>query len=553
MKHGTEILRLLFVATLCATVGCTTSDDILDKIDEAERIAEQKPEEALSIMRSIERRKIRGDKDFARYALVFSEAGYYNRTTCDNDSLVAPMAEYFRESNDHTQRARAMYQHAMVMYAAGKMPEAMHSLMLAEESCHEIDNPRLEGLVHRNKAYIYSDGYLFKNAYKSHKQSRECFERANLTEHSAYAALDMGTTLLHTRKYNEAEPLLIEAHDYATASDNHWLLCEVLHRLCELYAQVEQIDKCEHCLDEFEAYDCLLQDFGHYYCIKAICTAYRGDEAEAHRLIAYAEQQDDAIVEEVEYARYVVYRTFDDTANALMWHELNKHSQDSAMLEVLEQPILNVQVELLQRKLDSERRERELRHQRNIMSFSAIGVLLLLVISYIWYRMRRKNRDIAQYVETIKELQLANRNLPDEMNASIGALYRDRFSELNELCDIYYDHSGSSRQKTLVYDKLRSTITAIKNDKARLTDIEEAVNRYRGNIMKELKTALPKLSERDMRVAIYSFAGFSNRAIALFIDSDPITVSKLKYNLKYKIKKMEVENGDKFISALSEK
>lgn len=167
--------------------------------------------------------------------------------------------------------------------------------------------------------------------------------------------------------------------------------------------------------------------------------------------------------------------------------------------------------------------------------------------------MRRKNRDIAQYVETIKELQLANRNLPDEMNASIGALYRDRFSELNELCDIYYDHSGSSRQKTLVYDKLSQTITSIKNDRERLDNMEEAVNRYRHNLMAQLREQMPKLSERDMRIALYSFAGFSNRAIALFIDSDPITVSKMKYNLKQKIKRAETDSQEMLCAALSEK
>ena len=83
--------------------------------------------------------------------------------------------------------------------------------------------------------------------------------------------------------------------------------------------------------------------------------------------------------------------------------------------------------------------------------------------------------------------------------------------------------------------------------------MESAVNRYRNNIMSKLREQMPKLSERDVRIALYSFAGFSNRAIALFIDSDPINVSKMKYNLKQKIKKSELNDAETFIAALSER
>lgn len=552
MKLSQPISFLLIIGVTLLGYACSTDDAILEEIDRAESIAEQSPKEALRIMHSINRDDIRGDKDFARYALVYSEAAYYNRIVSDNDSLAAPMVEYYLESDNHAERARALYQHALIMQAAGKMPEAMHSLLLAEESCHKINNPRLEGLIHRTKASIYSDGYLFRNAYESHSTSNECFKRANLAEHSAYAMLDMGSTLINSRRYEEAEPLLIEVRDYAIEQQNKWLLCEVLHNLAELYTQVEDYDKCEATISLFDIHDCLLNGKAFYYSVKAICAANRHDEKAAYENIAIARSYDE-LSERVEYASYAVYRAFDDTLNALSLHEINKHRQDSTVLRALEQPILNVQVELLQQNLDSERRERSLIRQRNIMIYVGIAILIVVAILYIWYRMRRKNRDIAQYVETIKELQLANRNLPDEMNASIGALYRDRFSELNELCDIFYDHSGSSRQKTLVYDKLSQTITSIKNDKERLDNMEEAVNRYRHNLMAELREQMPKLSERDMRIALYSFAGFSNRAIALFIDSDPVSVSKMKYNLKQKIKKSDIESREEFCTALSEK
>jgi DNA-binding NarL/FixJ family response regulator len=143
--------------------------------------------------------------------------------------------------------------------------------------------------------------------------------------------------------------------------------------------------------------------------------------------------------------------------------------------------------------------------------------------------------------------------LPQEMAQSVGALYRDRFSDLNELCEIYYDHEGTTRSKTVIYNKFMETIESIKGDKQRIDELEATVNKYRDGVMERLRRDLPRLSERDMRVALYVFAGFSNRAIAIFIDSDPVSVSKMRYNIKQKIKSANVEDGEMLIAALSEK
>ena len=105
----------------------------------------------------------------------------------------------------------------------------------------------------------------------------------------------------------------------------------------------------------------------------------------------------------------------------------------------------------------------------------------------------------------------------------------------------------------MVFNKLTDTLDSIKSDKHRLEELERAVDEYRDGLMMRLRRVLPRLSERDYRVALYSFAGFSNRAIAIFIDSDPVSVSKIKYNIKYKMKGMEGNDVDVVVAALSEK
>jgi hypothetical protein len=223
------------------------------------------------------------------------------------------------------------------------------------------------------------------------------------------------------------------------------------------------------------------------------------------------------------------------------------------MLEVLEQPVLNVQLEALRESLKSERRERALVAQRNTFICIAVVIVIAAVAMFVVRRLRRKNEELERYIAAVDELQDALKMLPQEMAQSVGALYRDRFSDLNELCEIYYDHEGTTRSKTVIYNKFMETIESIKGDKQRIDELEATVNKYRDGVMERLRRDLPRLSERDMRVALYVFAGFSNRAIAIFIDSDPVSVSKMRYNIKQKIKSANVEDGEMLIAALSEK
>ena len=209
------MVKRLTIYTLLAVVaivvaGCSTSADIRRDIERAEAIVESNPEEALAIMESIDADEVRGESDKARYALVYCEANYYNRITIESDTLTAPMMEYYRFSDRHDERARAMYQHALVMQAMGKMPEAMLALLEAEESFVKYDNKRLEGLIHRTRGDLYGVGCLYRNSFDEYALAAECFNEAGLTEHYIYARMEMGTTELLMRHYDEALALYEE-------------------------------------------------------------------------------------------------------------------------------------------------------------------------------------------------------------------------------------------------------------------------------------------------------------------------------------------------------
>lgn len=542
---------LTAVAALCL-VGCS-SHTAMQQAYEAEAIAERSPEEALAIMERIDRDDICGKHNKARYALILSETLYLNYIDTLSDATTRPMMEYYLDSDLHDERSRALYQHAVAVHQQGELAEAMVMLLEAETSLHHADNAKLSGLVHRAKGDIYNEGCLFANALESYRQARERFDALGLEYHSASVTYDMGGTLIQLRDFERAEEALIEALSYGTKEDNKPFICAVLHELLDLSIYQDDYEACRRHLEAFDTYDCLLYGQSHYHAMCAISESHGGDTKRALAMLDEAEAMDDSAWADLEYARYIIYRNGGYTAEALYWNEVSKHAQDGLMLEVLEQPVLNLQVEMLRQSLDSARREKELTKERNTVIFIIVALVIVTIIVYAVRRLRRKESELAEYIETVRELRDTLDSIPKDMASSVGELYRDRFSELNELCDIYYDHEGTARTKSLIFNKLTETIEAIKSDSHRLSELEATVNNYRGGIMQRLREQMPKLSERDMRVALYVFAGFSSRAIAIFIDSDPVSVSKIRYNIKQKIRTANIADGERLMAALTDK
>jgi tetratricopeptide (TPR) repeat protein len=527
----------------------------MELVLQAESIMADSPEQALDIIESIDRSRVRGERDNARLALVYSEVLYHNYVDVYSDSLTRVALDYYRGANQDYLYVRSLYQHALVLQHQGQdfLAEAMVALLEAEELFPNIDDDRLEGLVMRTKGDIYGDGCLFSNALEAYEAAKRCFDRGGMEYHSASVLYDMGATYIQLRNFQSAQTALNEALEYGIRVDNKGFMCAVLHELLDLSIYMHDYDMCKTMLARFDAYDCLMYGESHKLSMEAMLLSYKGDKQGALELLSRAESAEDFEWADLQYARYIVYRNVGDGDNALRWEEKSRNAQDRLMIEVLEQPVLNVQIEMLQQSLDAAKREQSLVCQRNTLIYISIAIVMLFVGYVVLRRIRSKNRDIARYVETIKELSVALDSVPREMAASLSVLYRDRFSELNELCDIYYDHSGSSRHKSMVFNKLTDTIEAMKGDSERFEELERAVDEYRGGLMRRLKVLLPKLSERDYRVALYSFAGFSNRAISIFIDSDPVSVSKIKYNIKSKIRNFDNDDAAALVAALSEK
>jgi hypothetical protein len=180
-------------------------------------------------------------------------------------------------------------------------------------------------------------------------------------------------------------------------------------------------------------------------------------------------------------------------------------------------------------------------------------VVLTLIIADLRVRMAQKDRDIANYVAMIDELRLTRDDVSKPLADAVDRLYNDRLKDLNRLCETFYEHSDTSRQVSKVFEEVRLTIESIKSDEERLTELERLVDSCRNGLMSKLREQCPKLNDKELRIALYSYAGFSSRAISVFVDSNPVALSKVKYRMKTKIKEFGGEDAEMLIQNLVER
>ena len=547
------MLRIAGVVVVLFVVGCTHHAAEMDDVERAESLLMSDPVEALAIMESIDREHIATNSELAHYALVYSEACYYNRKLITSDSLTSICFNYFKHRNDHDHRARACFQHGMVQQLANQNPEAILSYIEALQSLKVHPNNRLKGVVYRSMGDVYRSCFCYQRSFEEYNLAYNCFKKLDLPYHTYYTIYNMGQAMLKMRNYEEAEAYFIQARDYAIETANKDFLCAVLHELCEIYLQQKDYEKCSEVVAMFEEYDCVLWFVSRYYAVRALVCCYQKEYDLAEQYIALAESQphvDEAIIEK---AKYRLYSGRNDKEMTMYWMNKIILRLDKSLVEASNQPVLTYQIDMLRNSLENQKEAAKITRQRNVALYVTIAIIATILIAVFRGFSTKRKRDIQQYIDTIHELQLTTRNTSDSLSEAVDHLYNDRLTDLNRLCDTYYEYSDTSRHSTKVFEQVCETIESIKSDEARIEELEKLVNNCRDNLMQKLREQCPRLNAKEQRVVLYSYAGFSSRAICVFMETNPVALSKTKYRIKLKIKECDAKDADLLISSLGDR
>lgn len=529
------------IACIALLMGCRTAEHSMTLMHHAEDIVIDNPDSALMLVRSIDPGTIHGKHDRAYYRLVYSEALYYNRMEGNSDTLTRPMMEYYLLSDEHSERARALYQYAITTMNGGNNVDAMFALIEAEKSLEHIDNPRLVGIVHFTKGEIYGHDCLFHNALEEYILAKEYFTMAQIPYNVAYTQYCIGDVQRHLLDYDKAEEILLSAMTTAIENNYTGLLDVVIYSLCNTYIALGDWQNCENIFNMFEEYDCPKYFSKEYYLISAYIAASKDNRETVEEYLNIADTLPNNYKSNIEYFKHIIYAQLDDTNQAYYWLKENTKKQEEYILDILKVSLINMQVELT-------RQEQEIivKENKNIRLLYTIACILIIVIGiiiymYMRYRNIKQSLDIANYISVINELKQAI-DLTSKETVAISNKQLEDFIELNKLCEIFYTYENNPRMSDLIIGSIQKFINSIRRDKTYISKLETIINDKYDNIFVKLRNRCNKLNDKELRYILYLLLGFSVRSIAIILETDTAALSRLKYKIKTKLANSDCNN-----------
>ncbi len=272
--------------------------------------------------------------------------------------------------------------------------------------------------------------------------------------------------------------------------------------------------------------------------------------------LALEEKDYEKALQEIKETRARVYWRYGDLFNPIRYIKLEKDialamgnydeamkKQDSITL-YYQQRELNSGIYSAHKSIESfhnqirETAEKDARTARIItilISIVGFTVLLILTLIVIIFQKRHKEK-IERLLSELDDLKIK-----DEIHRqSIQSLVGSRFNSLNRLCDDYLELSDLKDKTALkneILKNLNAQIAEIKSERFR-KNLEDSVNSDLDGLFTRFKS-LDNLSKEDEILFLYSAAGFSVKAISVFLDLKKSSVYTRRRRLREKIEQSD--------------
>ena len=547
-------------------VACSQHSKQYDTLTQVESFIIKKSDSALIVLEQIDISELSGKEERAKHALLLSMAMDKNYIYKTDFKVLQPAIDYYEDSGTTTDKFQTYYLQGRIYQNQGNETEAMILYAQAKELLSGIDAPFLVGQLHTEIGNIYRSNYDYAKSLEAYQTAYDLYVKAGLESHAAYTLLDIGLSYWNLEDnakgieyINEALQIAIKLHD------------EYLEMICyqNIVFLCDDIDAVGRCGSVVEAlvnrYD--IEKFGSGALV-AIASYYAEvkdyDRMNEFMGRAWSNTTNAKDSVNVYLTQADILKRVGKSEEALKFFEAGVKLQNREVRSSLKQPIETTQKEYFQQQ--AEYNAYRLKKDRELyITLGVIALLALIVVAmYIRHRMLSKDLEISKYMMLSSELQSAIRDREDrlsaisehiysqqeahntmvgDMRSQIAELFEKQYELLDRLSNTYYETQGVSKEKESIFKQVKSEIDKFATDKRSIAQLEKIVNTYKRNVIGLVRSEIPNISERDITLLCYVYAGFSAKSISVFIGETTSNILTRKSRLRSKIAKLETPNA----------
>ncbi len=521
----------------------------------AESLMDKQPDSAKSILKQIDTKDIRNERQRALYSLLTVYGKAKSRENIVGDSLTDFVVNYYENSDDEYHKSAALYCKGYELYQAKDYANSLIALLEAYESILKCGDSFRAGKTATLISAVYHATYNPEIGLKYAQMSYDHFVEAGDEKEINYGLMNLARfhhALGNHEKTVEMAPMVAER---GRESGDIELRETALQFLGNTYVHLERYkDACD--VFNLMTKEGIMNSYDS--CLYIYAQVRLGNLKKAWDMIRVISLPDSCFQLTLPKSRY--YLAVGDTGKAYHYLDIFLECESELFTDKYDDGILT-SVENF-REVKKELHETQLRSERTIKWTIIIvsGVIVILTVLFLRWRhrmqMRIKDAELDANIERIQSLTAAitesehkNRELIEELDDNkrklqsipaekspdtttmqpiIANLFRNQWKTLNILCNEYFE-KGDTTLRSTILNEVEKEIKQVSGRQG-VRKIEEALDTHFNGIISRLREQLPKLAEKDITFLIFTYAGFSPRAICLFTG----------YTLKYYYKKRAV-------------
>ena len=549
-------MRTSFISLiLLLLLGACSRPEVTERLAHAERIMNAHPDSALQLLRAIDTpHKLRG-KERADYALLFTQAQHKNYIDEKNDSLINIAVDYYADRSNSNKKFLSYFYKGIIHYNASQYITALHALTEAEALTNSFKNDYYIGLMYAQMGYIYYEYYDYPKSIEVFKLANKHFQKANKIQHQVYSMFSQSRSYRCMFLYEKSDSLyhltLAEAQkiNYKTVIDEcikDLILLNVEHGYMDKADSLYQIWNSQRDLQRIPSID--LARFSRIHL-------YNNDVLQAEKYMKLAWRQaktsnDSINLYHVESQNYLKMGKYLDAYQSL--HSCT-HLQNKQILQKMQKPVLIGKQEYLSDELLYQKYKLKWQQAR-FAFFILLSLFGFTIIFYFWRKkIHQRDAKIEQCTDIISELQLFIEKKNIEKVAQVTQLFKEQFKTINMFCDSFFAYNNLPHNHNLrnkVYQQVETIIEQFSHDENKMAELEQMIDFYYNNIMKELRQAL-LLSEKERKQLCYHIAGFSINNISLFMEETTDSIYKRRGRTRAKIASSNFSQKDFLLGFLA--
>ena len=543
MKNSIGII----IISILVLSGCNKQSMSDSLLNEVEKVIAVNPDSASNLLKSISSPEKLDDKTFARWCMLSGKITDEIFNSILPTYQLERAYEWYSSHGSPDEQVQILIYLGRSFFADGDYDKAMsiytNALDIAEKN--KLNN--LTGYTYSYIGDLYGEKFMRTEAIKRYKAAAECFKKENNTDSYACALRDVGREYACIDSLSRALKILTIADSVARNTKNIEVTASIDNALGNIYAMQNKYDKAEEYFLKALVGRETMPDY------MALIDLYIASGAinKAKELLSKIPQDNPKYTYSIKYLYYQIYNEEKNYKEALTNLKEYIEITDSIIYADNQSKILNLESKYNHLKISKEIDRLKIKQQSYIIVLAiCIGILLLIIIGYLLYRKKAKEKIQRQQEELNRiKTDLLYVSLELEKKKRLLDTFKEKnesYDEMQEEISLLTTNYKQLQSKILENSPLHKELIHLanqnkpRNNKPLIADkqwklIADEITYIYPNLRKYIYSRCPNLPEQDFWYCCLYISGFDTNTEAKLLNITVDSVRKKRLRLRQKL------------------